>query len=211
MKVTIFSESPNDEAALRILVETILGEKIEEVPRQNQLRSRGVDKLLEVAPIVIRAAYYQTESEAIVIVCDSDDEPIHDKSHEEENNIESHKCRLCILKRIVSETLVNLKPLSHRQMIKTAVGVAVPSIEAWLLCGMKSDTSEDKWKRKMTGETVRYDKTSLKRNIYGERPFKQRRMETAISEATRIAQKLELLEEKFPEGFGNLVREIKSW
>ncbi len=41
MKITIFSESSNDEAVIRILVESILGEKIEEIPRQNQLKSRG--------------------------------------------------------------------------------------------------------------------------------------------------------------------------
>lgn len=211
MKVTIFSESPNDEAALRILVEAILGEKIEEVPRQYQLRGRGVDSLLEFTPVIIRSAYYQTESEAIVIVCDSDDEPVHNSTHEEENNKESQNCRLCILRRKVSETLAELNPQSHREMIKTAIGVAVPSIEAWLLCGTKSDISEDAWKRKLAGETVRYDRTSLKRKIYGDRPFKQRRIETSKSEATRISQNLELLEEKFPEGFGNLIREIKSW
>ncbi len=211
MKITIFSESPNDEAALRILVETILGEKIEEVPRQYQLRGRGVDSLLEFTPVIIRSAYYQTESEAIVIVCDSDDEPVHNPNHDEENNAESQNCRLCILRRKVLNELADLKPQPHREMIKTAVGVAVPSIEAWLLCGTKLDVSEDAWKRKLAGETVRYDKTSLKRQIYGERPFKKKRIETAVNEVTRIAQNLELLEEKFPEGFGNLIREIKSW
>ncbi len=95
--------------------------------------------------------------------------------------------------------------------MKIAFGVAVPSIEAWYLCGKKLDVSEKAWKDKLAGETVRYDRTSLKRKIYGERPFKRKQVETAVIEAKRLAQNLELLEEKFPEGFGNLVREIKSW
>jgi len=77
MKITIFSESSGDEAALRILIEGILEEKVEEVPRQNQLRGRGVNAVLIYSPVIIRSAYYQTESEAVVIVCDSDDEPVH--------------------------------------------------------------------------------------------------------------------------------------
>lgn len=52
---------------------------------------------------------------------------------------------------------------------------------------------------------------SLKRRVYGERPFARKRAETVIKEAARLAQNIELLEEKFPEGFGNLIKEIKLW
>lgn len=211
MKITIFSESPNDEAAIKILVESILGKEIEEVPRQNQLRSRGIDSLLEYCTVVIRAAYYQTESEAVIIVCDSNDKPVHIPEHEEAGNKDSLRCRFCILKRKASETLASLKPIQNRKMIKVAIGVAVPAIEAWLICGQNLDVSEDKWIRRLNGEKVGYDKTSLKRELYGDRPFKRKRIDKATEEAERLSENLELLEKQFPEGFGNLLKEVKSW
>jgi len=211
MKLTIFSESSDDEAALRILIEAILNEKIEEVPRQNQLRSRGFSSVLTESPVVIRSAYYQTESEAVVIVCDSDDEPVHNQKHEEVNNEESQRCRLCSLKRKVVETLTTLKPLPHREMIKVAIGVAVPSIEAWYLCGGKLAVGEESWIRKLKGEKVGYDRMSLKTRVYGERPFAGKRAEIVFEEATRLAKNLKLLNERFPEGFGSLINEVKSW
>ena len=70
---------------------------------------------------------------------------------------------------------------------------------------------EETWIRKLKGERVGYDRMSLKRRVYGERPFARKRAETVIKEAARLAQNIELLEEKFPEGFGNLIREIKLW
>ncbi len=210
MKITIFSESPNDEAAIRILVEKILGEEIEEVPRQNQLRSRGINSLLNNCSVVIRAAYYQTDSEAVVIVCDSNDKPVHIAAHEESDNKDSLRCRFCILKRKASETLASLQSMKNRKMIKVGIGVAVPAIEAWLMVG-NDDVSEEKWIRKLQGEKIRYDKVSLKSKLYGDRPFKKKQIETAVIEAKRISESLSILENKFPEGFGNLVREIRSW
>ena len=212
MKITIFSESPTDEAAIKILIEAILGEEIEEVPRPNQLRSRGVDAFLQYSPVVIRSAYYQTESEAVVLVCDSNDKPVHIPEHDEKISADSLKCRFCILKRKVDETLESLKPIPNRAMIKVAIGVAVPAIEAWFMCGKQLDPSEDKWIRKQhKGETVRYDKTSLKRKVYGERSLKNKRIEIAIQEAERLAKNLELLNEKFPNGFGSLAIETSKW
>ncbi len=96
-------------------------------------------------------------------------------------------------------------------MVKVAIGVAVPAIEAWLVCGKNLYVSKEKWIRKLKGDKVRYDRVSLKQKLYGEKPFKRKRIEVAIEEAERLAKNLELLEQKFPQGFGNLVKEIKSW
>lgn len=208
MKITIFSESSTDEAALRILVEAILEEEIEEVPRPNTLRSRGFASVENELPVVINSAYYKTDTEGLIVVYDSDDTPVHQKEHPKD---EAERCRFCFLEKKITGVVKNIKPRPERKPLKIAFGVAVPSIEAWYLCGAKLDVSEDAWKRKLAGETVRYDRTSLKQKVYGEKPFKRKQIETAISEATRLAKNLELLEEKFPEGFGNLIREIKSW
>ncbi len=213
MKITVFSESPYDEAALKVLIEGILGEKIEEVPRQNQLRSRGFSSVLTETPVVIRSAYYQNvESEAVVIVCDSDDEPVHNLKHEEDGNQESQRCRLCSLRRIVDDTLATLKLLPHRPMIKIAIGVAVPAIEAWYLCGVNGQVNEAAWIRKQNGEPVPYDRKSLKVELYGnDRPALEVLSEKAIESAERLIQDLERLEEFFLQGFACLANEIRGW
>ena len=208
MKITIFSESPTDEAALRILVEAMLEEEIKEVPRQNTLRSRGFASVENELPVVINSVYYTADTEGLVVVYDSDDTPVHQKEHSED---EAERCRFCFLERKITGVVKNIKPRPERKPLKIAFGVAVPSIEAWYLCGTKLEVSEDAWRRKLAGETVRYDRTSLKRKVYGEKPFKRKQIEIAVNEAKRLAQTLEILEEKFPEGFGNLIREIKSW
>lgn len=208
MKITIFSESPNDEAALRILVEAILGEVIEEVPRPNTLKSRGFASVENELPVVIKSTFYNTDAEGLVVVYDSDDTPVHQKEHLPEEN---DKCRFCYLQKTISNTIKNLGQRPVQNPLKIAFGIAVPTIEAWYLCGKNLDVGERSWKDKLLGETVHYDRTSLKRRIYGERPYKKKQIEVATSEAIRISTNLELLEEKFPEGFGNLVREIRSW
>ncbi|MCY7348261.1 MAG: RloB domain-containing protein [Pyrinomonadaceae bacterium] len=208
MRITIFSESSADEAALKILVEGILGEKVEEEPRKNKLRSRGFASVENELPVVIKSTYYNTDADSLIVVYDSDDEPVHEKKH---YGNEAEKCRLCFLQRKISEVVKSLKPRPERNSLKIAFGVAVPAIEAWYLCGTKIPVGEESWKRKLKGEKVGYDRTSLKEEIYGVRPFRQKQIETAIKEAKKLAQNLELLEEKFPEGFSIFANEIRSW
>jgi hypothetical protein len=208
MKITIFSESPNDEAALRILVEAILEEEIEEVPRPNTLKSRGYASVENELPAVINSIYYNTDAEGLVVVYDSDDTPVHQKNHPEN---EAERCRFCFLERRIVSIVRNIEPRPERKPLKIAFGIAVPTIEAWYLCGATLAVSEDAWKRKLAGETVRYDRTSLKQKIYGDRPFKRRQIETAINEATKLAKNLAQLEQLFPDGFGSMANEIRSW
>ncbi len=79
MKITIFSESPTDEAALKILIEAILEKEIEEIPRPNTLKSRGFASVENELPVVIKSVYYKTDVEGLVVVYDSDDTPVHQK------------------------------------------------------------------------------------------------------------------------------------
>jgi len=96
-------------------------------------------------------------------------------------------------------------------MIKVAIGVTVPSMEAWYLCEKNSAVGEAVWIRKLNGEKVGYDRVSLKKQVYGERPFARKRAEKILEEANRLAQNPEQLEKLFPEGFGNMASEIRSW
>src|SRR5215212_1976636 len=132
MKVVVLSESSADEAAIRILINGILGEETEDVPSL-PLRSRGWPYVLRVLPTVIKFLHYQTDAEAIVVIADSDDSPVHRSSHDQAGNAEVG-CRLCQLRKVFKET--KLTAITGRGELKIAVGLAVPAIEAWYLCGV---------------------------------------------------------------------------
>jgi len=213
MKIAIFSESPTDEAVLKILVEGILGEEIEEVPYPNRLQSRGSGVQRDV-PIVLSGVYYNTEAEFLIIVRDSDDTPVHKKEHDEPNNIEAENCRYCELRKLVKSALENLAPMQGKENFKVAVGVAVPAIEAWLLCGTNPHASEATWINKQREESFSTynDRKLLKAELYGSNIASSETMfNRGTASAKKLIENIEQLEILFPEGFGNMANEIRSW
>ncbi len=211
MKIAFFSESVADESALRILVAGILGEEIEQTNLPNRLEYRSSTHLDRNLPAVIKAVHYNSDADALVVVSDSDDSPVHTSEHKE-TSVE--KCRLCQLRRAVEETHLGLRPVAGKDKIKVAVGVPVPAIEAWYLFGRNPQLYEAAWIRKQNGETITYDRKSLKEEIYGtNRPSIELEIHRAIIEAKRIVENglLEDLEKAFPFGFGSLINEVKSW
>jgi hypothetical protein len=213
MQIAIFSESPNDEAVLKILVEGIIGEEIEEVPYPNRLQSRGSGVLRDV-PIVLRGVYYNTEAEFLIIVRDSDDTPIHKKEHDEVNNTETENCRYCQLRKVIDSALENLTPTQGKENLKVAIGVATPAIEAWLLCGVNPRVSEAAWLNKQREEeySTYNDRKHLKVELYGSDIASSKTMVGRGTEsAKRLAENIEQLETLFPQGFGNMANEIRSW
>ena len=213
MKIAIFSEDLTDEAALKILVKSIIGEEIEVVPYPNRLQSRGSGVLRDV-PIVLRGVYYNTEAKFLIIVRDSDDTPVHKKEHDELNNKESENCRYCELRKEVKSALGNLTPTQGKENFKVAIGVAVPAIEAWLLCGVNPRVSEATWinRQKNKDFSTYNDRKHLKAELYGSDIASSETMiKCGMESASRLAENVEQLEILFPEGFGNMANEIRSW
>jgi len=211
MKIAFFSESVADESALRILVAGILGEEIEQTNLPNRLEYRSSSHLDRDLPAVIKAVHYNSDADALVVVSDSDDSPVHTSEHEE-NHVE--KCRLCQLRRAVEDTALRLRPVAGKDIIKVAVGVPVPAIEAWYLFGINPQLYEATWIRKQNGERIAYDRKRLKEEIYGtNRPSIELETRRAIIESKRIVENrlLEDLEKAFPFGFGSLINEVRSW
>ena len=104
--------------------------------------------------------------------------------------------------------------MPEKEMLQVAIGVPVPAIEAWLLFGENPHVSENTWIRKQNGEKIRYDRKRLKKELYGGEHIPQdRRIEISIKAIQRIVENnlLEGLENDFPQGFGNLANEIKTW
>lgn len=209
MKVGFLSESPSDEAALRVLVEGILGKKIRVV--RPSLRARGWPNVIQVLPAVISHLQLRTEADALVVVVDSDDTRVHDIDHEDPSQW-THACRLCQIYEVADKTLKRVMRKSQREPIKFAFGLAVPALEAWYLCGKDDEVTEQAWLDVLEGNSRRYDRKELKRRVYGTiRPTLPQQTEHALLETTRLKSQMRVLENRFPIGFGNLARMVRKW
>ncbi len=211
MKIAFFSESTADESALKILIEGLLQDDIEEINIPNKLRYRSSSHLDKDLRSVIAGVYYNSDAEALVVVSDSDDTPVHVAKHDEQEN---EHCRLCKIRNAIEKVISALNEMSGRKMLKVAIGVPTPAIEAWYLFGNNPHVSEAIWIRKQDGENIDFDRKRLKKLVYGSiRYSAEFGTKRAIEEATRIVENelLEGLQRNFPMGFGSLVNETKEW
>jgi hypothetical protein len=163
MKIAVFGESTADESALYILVEALLETQIEQIPLTLATRE-GWTYVFKNIAVVIRSLYYTTDTDGLIVVVDSDSTPVHTEEHEKTDGSNS-KCRVCQLENRIIEVQKSLKPVPNRNPLKIALGLAVPAIEAWYLCGNDAQSTEAiLTKRKDTGTfSLRRE---LKRKVY---------------------------------------------
>jgi hypothetical protein len=96
--------------------------------------------------------------------------------------------------------------------LKTAVGIAVPAIEAWLLCGLDPEITEQAWLSALGSRNLPHSKNALKQRVYGtDRPSLEMEKRLMAEHARRLAANLANLEQKFPIGFGLLAKDVRSW
>jgi hypothetical protein len=210
MKVAVLSESAADEAAIRIMVEGLLGRETLPVA-PFALRSRGWPSVLQISRNVYWHLYYQTEAEALVLVVDSNHSPVHEEAHERPDHADQF-CRLCQLRAAVVQVRARLHPVAGRPAIKVAMGMAVPAIEAWYLCGIHPHVNEATWIRGLQSGRYPFTKNQLKQTIYGtERPAIVLETLCATEAAHRLVGALPELEHLFPNGFGLFARTVRTW
>jgi len=213
MKLAVFSESEADEAAVRILVDGLLGRETTR-PAMPPRRSRGVDSVFATLPVVIKHLHYQTDCDALAVVVDSNSKPVlieggtPDDWHPDS--------RLQRLSDVVRRALDELKPTSHRDQgaaLKVAYGLAVPAVEAWYRLAESSEVSEAAWIAGQAEDQWPYTTRQLKHRVYGvEDPPFQREQETAERAARRLVEQgLGALIAAFPTGFGTLARQDRGW
>jgi len=208
MKLAILSESPADEAALDVLVGFVLGPfaRVE-----TRLRARGWPSVEQVLPPIIRHLHFQTNADGLVIVVDSDDSPVHTAEHEAPNYHHPF-CRICRLRAAFRRTVRNLPPVRGRERVLRAVGLAVPAIEAWLLCGRDTSVTEAAWTQGQASGRLPYTRAQLKWKVYGtERPSLPHEIKRAMQEVSRHRGDVRRLENDFPNGFGSLTRDLRTW
>jgi hypothetical protein len=207
MNVAVFSESLADEAAVQILVESILGEQIQPVSLP-LLRTRGWPSISYDLPMVLKHLHYRTNAQGLVVVVDSDESPVHLSTHEQLGGADT-QCRTCQLRGVVIQVQNQLRPIINRAPIKTAIGIAVPAIEAWYRCELDPHVMEAAWIQALQSGNYPYTKRSLKQDVYG--AVRTPKMNRAVEEARRLAQNLAELETWFPNGFGALARDVRGW
>ena len=162
---------------------------------------------------VLKELHCHTDAEGLVLIVDSNGSPSHAIFHETENAT-IRECRLCQLWSIASEVLGKVRPRDNQSALKVAIGLAVPTIEAWLLCGVDSHVTEAAWINglKQGPGKMPYSKGSLKRQLYGtSHPSLVLETEKMKAAATRLCQDLGSIEKLFPAGFGALVKSLRAW
>jgi len=213
MKVALLSESPADEIAVKVLVEAVLGERIQHV--QPALRARGWPNVAQVLPAIIRHLHFNTAAEVLVVVVDSDDSVVHTEAHEAPGYFHP-QCRLCQLRATYRQTVKKLPPRKGRpadqQRVLRCVGVAVPAVEAWYLCGRDESVGEAGWLAGQEMGRPPYTRRELKWRVYGtERPSLPLEIDHALREVNRHRHDTRRLEADFPGGFGALARDLRAW
>lgn len=208
MKLAILSESPADELAIRVLVEAVLKQPIERV--QPSLRARGWPNVAQVLPAVIRHLYFNTDAVGLVVVVDADDSVVHDASHEAPSYFHP-RCRMCQLRAIFRQTTKKFPPARGRDRLFRGVGIAVPAIEAWYLCGRDNRVSEQIWTDGQRAGVQPYSRAELKWRVYGtDRPSLRYEIECALVEVRRHASDTRRLENDFS-NFAALAGDLRGW
>jgi hypothetical protein len=209
MKLAVLSESPADEAALLVLAEAVLGSPFTTVGIS--LRARGWPSVEQILPAVLRHLHFNTDTDGLIVVVDSDDSPVHTIEHEAPGYYHPY-CRICRLRAVFRRVLKNLPPAHGRERVLRAVGVAVPAVEAWYLCGRDTSVTEEAWIKGQLDGRPPYSRRELKWRVYGtERPTLAHETKRAVQEVLRHRGDMRRLENDFPQGFGSLARDLRSW
>jgi hypothetical protein len=209
MRIGYFCESPADRAAMAVFTEGILG--LAPKPISVSLDTFSLPAFFSALDGTLRNVYYNSDAEALVIVVDCDDTPLHDHAHELGAG-GNPRCRFCQLRNIVAQTKAQLKPRHGGQELKVAIGLTVPAIEAWYLVGKNHQVGEAAWKVGLAAGKLPFTRPQLKKLVYGtDRPSLEHATACAEREARRIIADLTAIETAFPVGFGLMAKEIRSW
>ncbi len=164
MKVAVLSESPADEAAVRILIEGLLATETEVVPLPTP-KTRGWKAVLDSVRGALYHLSYQTDADALVMTLDSNGSPVHQAAHETAQAGDP-VCRLCRLRNMVDRIHRHLQLPKGRDPLKIALGLAVPAVEAWYLVGLDPRVSEAAWNEGLQSGNPPYSKLNLKQQAY---------------------------------------------
>lgn len=211
MKAAVLSESDADEAVLKVLVESCVGRPIE-WHDAIRMRHRGVDAALNVLAPAIKGLHYRhTDVRLLVVTVDSDNTAVPTPAHDADR-AQAGDCRLCQIQTSVNRIQNDLRPIPRPMPLDIAVGLAVPSLEAWLLHG-RAERSELAWSRVLATApaSAHQRKLELKQEKYGTtRSSTRLQIERGVPNAHRIAGQLLDVARDFRGGFKPLYDTLRS-
>ena len=183
MKIGFYGESSADRVALAVFAEGILGKPPE--PINKDLEAHGVTGVLSALDGVFRGVHFNSDAEGLIIVVDSDDTELHEMHHDP-LKVAGGGCRFCQIRNIITRAQNQLRPRQDRPELKVAIGLAVPTIEAWYLVGKNPQVGEAAWKVGLAGRPP-FTRQQLKKLVYGtDRPSLELETECAEREARRL-------------------------
>ena len=207
MKIALLSESPADETALRVLVAAVLRQDPKFVAPG--YRARGWPNVAQLMPAVLRHLHFNSDTDALVVVVDSDDSVVHTERHDAPDYFHPH-CRMCQLRAVYRQTTKKLPKAHGRDRMLRMIGVAVPAVEAWYLCGRDEGVTEQAWIHGQERGQLPYTRAQLKVRVYGtDRPSLPHETACAVREVQRHRQDPRRLEHDFP-GFAALARDLRA-
>ena len=209
MKIGILSESKVDEAAYKILVESVLGHPVD-LFKDYQKRGGWSQAKKLIRPVIIDLHY--SGADGFVFVADSDSTLPHTSDHDANADGDAY-CRLCVVKTLADSALTALPARAGQPPLKIAVGMATPAIEAWLLSGIDRHCTETRFRDDHSnGRLTRQTRLDLKKQKYGSlQAGRDIRMQCTLENANRIAGDLEGLERRFQFRFGHLRNDLAQW
>lgn len=198
MKVHVVSESIGDETILRVFVDALVGEPTDTHAESVERGRHGLTSLQRAIPTAVRASYY-AGARGLVIVADSNGSSLKPPT------------RMNALWDVVNQTRSGLAP--RTTPFSVAIGLAVPSIEAWLRFGEDPQATEASWSDvKSPGSSSPERIRAMKRKIYGtDAPNVPMMLTVGVARARQVAADLPALEAAFPIGFKPLAAELRSW
>jgi hypothetical protein len=160
-------------------------------------------------PAVLRHLHFNTDTDALVVVVDSDDSVVHTSSHDAPGYFHP-RCRMCQLRAVYRQTTKRLPRAHGRDRVIRTIGVAVPAIEAWYLCGRDETVNEAVWILGQETGRQPYTRAHLKLRVYGtDRPSLPQETVSALREVERQSQDLRRLEHDFP-GFAAFAADLRA-
>ncbi len=198
--VAILSESPADEACIAIIAEAVIGAPI--VPFQPPLHRRpnGWPSVLNLLPVLTWYLYHRTNAEGLIVVVDADDTSVHPDGKDNRRN----QIRHCL------EGIV--RKFDSSRAFPTAVGVAAPALEAWLLAQRHPKINERPWHALTVPGNGRPLRQQYKRMLYHTHsPSLQLSTRRMVAAAHQMTPHLDSIAKRFPYGLKSLISDLREW
>ena len=221
LRIAVVSESPKyDGLIVRRIFGHLLGNAASFVDHAYERRVSSRRGVLDHAAQMVRAVYYQTDADVMLVVADLDQDPVPpDGSRIADLTAEGcergdEPTLWCELAARVRRGLAHRSDRPSSKPLRYVIGVSIPAIEAWLLC---PEWTEMKWRQFQNSHPdegqQRAEKKRMKATAYGagaDRRGRPRMAEVESALASLDGAGIADLPAAFPLGIGQVIEFLRS-